>query len=475
MPSPSDALRDALQRALAEAKFDLGRVTSRHRNGHTTAYAQREGEVVEPACLRKLLTGPASNDQEAQHARSARVCLPNDVQSDLACACRRALKQHHDPVSDSVGHAFPMVSDRGGSTKAWPCGVLTHADVSSIETFSAAMTKWAAVLGVSRVIDLLAAWTEGQPLAYNTCAVVGLTLEQRIRPTNALTITPLPLSTAELPRGLPERNDIRRSDYLGHALLSVSTIATPALFCPASNPQHPVQGNLHQDLDFDLICHALSLECDACIDTGVRWNDYGDLSALVSDRTTWGSQRELGRPVGWRSSSTSSSKDLTTIKLLESSIRCPSEDVIHDLLKALGSADSRTRIAVDRWKKSMNQSTDLTNRFIDLRIALESLFLPQTPDQQMKFRLATNGAWLVASDGTHRRKAWDTLRAAYDAASKAVHRGRLKETSQNCELLANAQTLCRNGLLRILRDGPVEDWNALILDAPARSSTSTAR
>ena len=98
------------------------------------------------------------------------------------------------------------------------------------------------------------------------------------------------------------------------------------------------------------------------------------------------------------SSSTSPSKEPTTIQLRESAVQTPSEDAINDFLIALTSADARTRVAVTRWKKSMKGSASLTDGFIELRIALESLFLPQTPDHQLKFRLATNGAWLVGDN-----------------------------------------------------------------------------
>ena len=138
-------------------------------------------------------------------------------------------------------------------------------------------------------------------------------------------------------------------------------------------------------------------------------------------------------------------------------------------LIALKSADARTRVAVTRWKKSMKRRASLTDGFIELRIALESLFLPQTPDQQLKFRLATNGAWLVGDNGADRRKVWHILRDAYDAASKAVHHGKVKQNGENKELLANAQMVCRKGILRVLRDRPVTDWDGLILDAPTQS------
>ncbi len=462
-------LRVSLRSVLAEARFDLGRVTSEHPRGRKTSYANRPGEVVGPGRLRDILVGTNSGDEDPEQARSARVRVPDVLESDLADSLRLALADSYDPSSDCVGHAFPMDGDRGGSSKGWPSGVYTQSDVSSINRFGTTMTKWAAVRGVDSVVDLLAAWTRGEPFAYRTCAVIGLTLQQPLRPIEGVRITPLPLSTAQLPSGLPKRNDIQRSAYLGHAVLSIETFATPALFRPASKHQHAVRDDLVHDLDFDLVLQALSLECDACIEFGLAWNDYGELSVLTTSRATWGSLPGLGTLVGLHSWSTVASTGLTTIELREGAVRSPSEAAIQALLKALKSADPRTRVAVTRWRKSKKRSASLADGFIDLRIALESLFLPQNPDQQLKFRLAANGAWLVGHDGKDRRRAWRILRDAYDAASRAVHRGEVKQNRESSKLLANAQSICQKGILRVLRDGPVTDWDGLILDAPPQS------
>lgn len=466
MTSEFKALRACLQRALDEASFDLGRRTEYPPRRSSTSYANREGEVVGPERLREICAGASWNDLEARQGRSADVRISDRLKSDLAECFRHALSDCLDPSSDCVGHAFPLGS--GGYSTARPSGVFTNVGVSLITQFSATMVKWAAVLGVDAVTDRLFAWTRGKPLVYRTCVVVGLSLRRPVCPTEGIRITPLPLSTAELPNWLPKSNDGRPSALLGHSVLSVETSNTPALFRPASNnDQDAVRGELTKNLDIDLICQALSLECNACIDTGVGWNDYGDLNVLMSGRITWGSRPGLAPPIGWLSSSTSFSEGPTTIRLHESAIQSPSEDTINDLLDRLNSTDARTRVAVARWKSSMKRRPDPTEGFIDLRIALESLFLPQTPDQQLKFRLATNGAWLVGTDGADRREVWHVLRHAYDAASKAVHHGKVKPSDDNKQLLANAQMVCRRGILHVLRHGPVGDWNGLILDAPA--------
>ena len=474
MTTPLDTLRTSLQRVMDEVKFDLGRVTSEYPSGRSTSYNQRQEEVIGPEHLRQMIAEARQDDREAQRAQSARVCLTDELESHLAGSIRAALSSCHDPKSDCVGHAFPMRGAGPGSSTAWPTGIYTHSHASSINRFSATIIKWAAVLGIDRVTDLLAGWARGEPLTYRTCAVIGLTLNKPIEPASGIKITPLPWSTAELPPGLPKRNDIRPSAYLGHALLSVGTVVKPSLFRPGSRyNQNVVKGKLAQGIGFNLISEALSLECNACIETGIQWNDYGDLDILANDRTTWGSLQPLGRPVGWSSSSTSPSRGLTTIEIREDSVQSPSEREIKYLLIALKNADHRTRRAVARWKKSMMRHASVTDGFIDLRIALESLFLPETPNQQLKFRLASNGAWLVGKDGVRRKRAWETLCDAYDTASKAVHQGELKSTDKHRNLLGNAQSVCREGILGVLRDDVrVSDsayWNDLILDVPRQN------
>lgn len=93
MTSALATLRTSLQRVVTEARFDLGRVISESPGGGrtTTSYARREGEVIGPERLREMCQGGSPTDQEAQRARSARLCLPDHLKSDLAGSFRHAL------------------------------------------------------------------------------------------------------------------------------------------------------------------------------------------------------------------------------------------------------------------------------------------------------------------------------------------------------------------------------------------------
>ena len=141
-----------------------------------------------------------------------------------------------------------------------------------------------------------------------------------------------------------------------------------------------------------------------------------------------------------------------------------SQTKIGHLLSALQNTGARTRLAAARWQKSMTPHGDLNDRFIDLRIALEALLLPDGTDWQLSYTLAVRGAWLLGEGAIGRREAWKTLRSTCSAASKLVH----GKTAKPADMapLADAQRLCRKGILRVLCEGPVRDWDSLILDAP---------
>lgn len=136
------------------------------------------------------------------------------------------------------------------------------------------------------------------------------------------------------------------------------------------------------------------------------------------------------------------------------------------IIDSLPLADTKLRIAVDRWRRSKFPGARLEDRFIDLRIALEALYLKDFANehsQEMRFRLALIGAWHLSESLEERRTYRTVLRDAYDRASGAVHPG---EVSREAEVdLVLAQQLCRRGILKLLLEGAPSDWSDLILGA----------
>lgn len=101
-------------------------------------------------------------------------------------------------------------------------------------------------------------------------------------------------------------------------------------------------------------------------------------------------------------------------------------------------------------------------------MALEALYLRDFANeysQEMRFRLALFGAWFLGNDFQDRQRIRKTLRDAYDRASGAVHTGDVDPTPENRTLLVEAQSLCRQGISKLLKQGFPADWGDLVLGA----------
>ena len=266
-------------------------------------------------------------------------------------------------------------------------------------------------------------------------------------------------------------------EYLGRAVLYIEYEASPVLFRPGSESlERPVTVRDVADVDFDTACKALSLESDAHIETGFYWCHYQDLPGLyqIDGGGSWsfGGQRYERWPVTIQGRLTDLYiEGAGTLFPNGRTGPKPSEEQLGDTLKAIKALDSdhRTRTAITRWMRSRDGSQSLVDRFIDLRIALEALYLEDFTDerttQEMRFRLALFGAWHLGTDFKERQSIRKKLRDSYDRASAAVHGGSIAYDSQNTDLLSDGQELCRSGIQRMLRQGIPDDWGNLILGA----------
>ncbi len=156
----------------------------------------------------------------------------------------------------------------------------------------------------------------------------------------------------------------------------------------------------------------------------------------------------------------------------------PSQEQLRDTLQAIKSLGSghTTRTAISRWMKSKDHRQSLEDCFIDLRIALETIYLKDFQDertsQEMRFRLALFGAWHLGNDFKDRQGIRKILRDSYDRASAAVHTGSISGGSESVDLLTNGQGLCRRGIQKLIREGPPKDWGDLILGAECAGDDS---
>ena len=167
-------------------------------------------------------------------------------------------------------------------------------------------------------------------------------------------------------------------------------------------------------------------------------------------------------------------RGVTTLSIEEENISNPTEGRVGDIILAIEEGKhEKIDIAVSRWCKSKESFRTLADQFIDLRIALECLYLKDflgEHSQEMRFRLAVFGAWHLGRNFEERREIRRTLRKAYDVASAAVHSGDLEFSEENRRLLSESQERCRQGILKLLNEGAPGDWGELILGSNLEDS-----
>ncbi len=466
-------LRDLLYSIVDQTAFDVGR-TEMVGGSVQTSFESRPDEVISPEKLREILEHNRWDDQEIDRVRSAQLILPDESISQLESHLRLLLKDYIDTETDRIGYALPRIGGYGHERASIDANRLHSVEcVSSLNDFTKGLVKAAVILGVERVTCLLSGWLEGQPIEYRTSAILnGVTMSEPLTPIDGVHIEPLPLSSDKLPAHLPKRGEMSAEAYLGRTVLSIDCTASPALFRPQTDESGKnVQAAAIPNVDIDTVCQVLSLECDSQVEAGFYWHDYQELAAffLIYNNSSWslGTEHFRHRLPGW-SLNTDFTTGVTTLSIENQSIPDLAETQLRSTLRALGKLDSKTRMAVSRWMKSKDSSENLADRFIDLRIALESLYLKNYPNkyrQEMGFRLALFGAWYLGTDFGDRKRILERLRKAYGAASGAVHGGDLDFTAENQKLLSDGQDLCRRGILKLLKEGPPPDWGDLILGA----------
>ena len=324
----------------------------------------------------------------------------------------------------------------------------------TIDEFSRDLVGAAAVLGPERVLTLVFGWVEGEPLRYNRKAMLtGLSIKKSISLVEGVSISELPKSSTELYKLLPPGSqwNIPFQEAGGCTLLSIVCEASPAFFKPtdnlegSDNLQHKLANGNLPNLTIDNLCEALSLACNNSVSWKYIWSDFQELQEFNS---MWGG---LSYKVVPKFAKTTSLNCSHLIQVCD----------IHMVRNNSAVSNPRVDTAISRWIES-KQSTNLSDQFIDLRIALEALYL-QGDFGELKFRLSTYGAWHLGSDQFERRNIYSTLQKAYDLASKAVHAGLIKNTPDNKNVLSNAQDICRDGILKTIKEGQQPSWTNLIL------------
>lgn len=323
----------------------------------------------------------------------------------------------------------------------------------SVQDIALLLIRAAAWLTPAAAAAIFSGWVDGQPIHYK---IVGLVDGVSVKKALAAEIGIEVRNPSELKPPIPDDLAITwlpPHQRVGSAELLFDVKASPALFRYEDPLEYGEDGTISQTwagggLSISMLhdfCEALSLGCNHCVRPVKVWRDLGttaafcDGSASFSSRTIHATGPSVPKPL--------------TRELLVSAWE------IYELRRTAREVKSRVDVSIERWINSKRLEASLTDRFIELRVALESLFLDDGQGE-LRFRLATHGAWFLGKSVADRERHYSVLRRAYDLGSVAVHGRGLSEEE---EQLTAGQELCRDGILKMLRLDRVPEWKRLVL------------
>ena len=302
----------------------------------------------------------------------------------------------------------------------------------------------------------------------------GITLETEIQVFEGIRLVPLPSSTSELPRYLPNLSFApsgpSQHSLFGKTVLIVDCSVSPIFHKPflATTMQEyeeqeervfQVQINSAdfpnfkvQDFPLNFLCQALSFACNSPVQIALIWKflaedelynlSFGIGGGFSMSHGPFGSSTEVGK------TQIEEAKRLYRILVnLDSNVR------------------EKLRIPIDGWIKSKTHKGPV-DKIIDLAIAFEALYvLGRT---KISFQLRHNASWYLGKNEEHRKALMTKFKEIYDCRSDAVHEGKLDEKVKfggkripTSEFIAKVQDLCRQSIIKIMEDGRFPDWKSL--------------
>ena len=338
---------------------------------------------------------------------------------------------------------------------------------STLPGFARALLRVAAVLGPDRAAQALSLWVDGRVRQYKICVVLdGVVVDREIELEEGLRVYRLPISSDLLPPSLPNTlwDTARVKELLGQTLLEVDAWTHPALFAPTKPRIELKTRTALGDVIPGTFFLALSLVCNQRVSLAWSWNDHGDAAAFGTGNTGLAGSGPSGSHVrGW---TYNPSTGVTST--LASALPEPNLDEV-GFLRAWGLcgelqrrmySSQRFRIAVDRWNRAATPGDLNPDRLIDLRIALEALYVDSTQGET-GFRLSVTGARHLRTSLSDRKAVKKKLSDFYRLASKIIHGGTPKK---EIDLVDDAATLCREGILKVIEERDHPNWMDVLLD-----------
>ena len=251
--------------------------------------------------------------------------------------------------------------------------------------FAKGLIRAAAILGQDRATQLLDLWADGERRHYKICVVLaGGYVDEDIELEQGLRVYRLPVSADSLPISMPDSRSDQVSRILGHTVLEVDAFTSPVFFVPIRGDD--AYAPLHSrtalgEVSLETFFLALSLVCNRRVGLAWSWHDYDDASSFTAEVRGGLAGPGMSTKVlskSWSYEPSTGKTELTSYvppapNLCESGLRRAWE--LRSELQRRIDSDQRFQLSVSRWARAASPGVLNPDRVIDLRIALESLYL----------------------------------------------------------------------------------------------------
>ncbi len=329
------------------------------------------------------------------------------------------------------------------------------------EEFARFLLLGAIRLGAKRATALLVGWVHGEPLRSRHHALIdGIRVDQPTR-LEGIELSMMSNSRVELPLflRLPFREQgVGAASRLDQtAVLSLDLEHRPALYKPK---KHEMTIGREKQLEtatvnpklqaasIQVLCEGLALASAQYASELAAWSSHQELDAFMGNIGGGGSYRVEGRALQKAQITADDLRTAIDICSLRSDATLTPEH------------DRRLDLAIRRWMNSLGPRA-VHDKLIELRIALEAIYSKER-ERNLGAGIALRGAWHLGETLDERVEYRETLRKAYSDASSVIHAAKPKYCERDGSLLERSQEACRQGLLKILREGRPA-WDNLVI------------
>ena len=335
--------------------------------------------------------------------------------------------------------------------------------------------------GIERAISDFDRYTKETHASVRYMALLeGIKLETEIRVFEEIQLIPLPNSSSDLPYYLPTSMisvvGLSANFFCAKTLFIIDYFISPVFYAPLHFPLQgtPIQEHFKEknrtfqvnvnDV-FENFCQALSLACNSAVQISLKWPFWPEDELFYLSHPTPGPPRFSAPPGLFANPAEVGEADIKVAERL------------YKILDRNSDIEEKLRIPINRWIMSKT-NRDPIDKIIDLGIAFEALYVPDGGGD-LTYKFSIRAARHLGKDREHRQELLKKFGQIYGCRSDAVHSGKLKQRLKFGEeritiskFIERAQDLCRESIIKILKDRNIPDWNSLILGGEDEQASS---